>query len=229
MKRQLTHAAVLAAAMLAAGATASAAEITLFSAAKISAANACGANDAIHNLANSGFNDRASSAIVRDGSVAIVRRRLFPRPVRDAAAGTNIRRCARSASTIACRRRGSSAVGAPPPSQADGRLGRRCARRPLRELRLPGRPLRRSKATRMPNLGNTGFNDRAQSMRVERGYWIFCSDAGFQGDCRTFGPGNYPTLSWSRQPDIVGPANLATIIRTTHRRTGASSAQRNHG
>lgn len=48
----------------------------------------------------------------------------------------------------------------------------------------------------LSNLGNTGFNDRASSMRVERGYWMFCTDAEFMGDCRTFGPGDYPTLSW---------------------------------
>jgi hypothetical protein len=44
------------------------------------------------------------------------------------------------------------------------------------------------------NLDPTGFNDRAASLRVERGYWIFCSDANFEGDCRTFGPGDYPNL-----------------------------------
>jgi hypothetical protein len=46
----------------------------------------------------------------------------------------------------------------------------------------------------MPNLASSGFNDRASSLRVERGYWMFCSDAGFQGTCRTFGPGDYPQL-----------------------------------
>ena len=46
----------------------------------------------------------------------------------------------------------------------------------------------------MGNMDGTGFNDRASSLRVERGYWMFCSDAGFQGECRTFGPGDYPTL-----------------------------------
>ncbi len=46
----------------------------------------------------------------------------------------------------------------------------------------------------MRDLANTGFNDRAQSLRVERGYWIFCSDADFQGQCRTFGPGDYRRL-----------------------------------
>jgi beta/gamma crystallin len=44
------------------------------------------------------------------------------------------------------------------------------------------------------NLDRTSFNDRAGSLRVERGYWIFCSDANFEGDCRTFGPGEYPNL-----------------------------------
>jgi hypothetical protein len=48
----------------------------------------------------------------------------------------------------------------------------------------------------LSNLGNTGFNDRASSLRVERGYWMFCTDANFLGECRTFGPGDYPTLSW---------------------------------
>ena len=38
------------------------------------------------------------------------------------------------------------------------------------------------------------FNDRASSLRVERGYWIFCNDANFRGECRTFGPGDYQLL-----------------------------------
>ena len=44
------------------------------------------------------------------------------------------------------------------------------------------------------NLQQGGFNDRASSLRIERGYWVFCSDAHFQGQCRTFGPGDYPQL-----------------------------------
>ena len=46
----------------------------------------------------------------------------------------------------------------------------------------------------MTNLDGTGFNDRASSLRVEGGYWVFCSDANFGGECRTFGPGDYRTL-----------------------------------
>ena len=48
----------------------------------------------------------------------------------------------------------------------------------------------------LSNLGSAGFNDRASSMRIERGYWMFCTDANFMGDCRTFGPGDYATLAW---------------------------------
>jgi hypothetical protein len=44
------------------------------------------------------------------------------------------------------------------------------------------------------NLDRTNFNDRAASLRVYSGYWIFFSDANFEGDCRTFGPGDYPGL-----------------------------------
>ena len=44
-----------------------------------------------------------------------------------------------------------------------------------------------------PNLDGQ-FNDQASSLKVESGYWIFCSDAGFRGECQTFGPGEYPVL-----------------------------------
>jgi hypothetical protein len=43
-------------------------------------------------------------------------------------------------------------------------------------------------------MGSTGFNDKASSLRIESGYWLFCSDANFEGECRTFGPGDYPSL-----------------------------------
>ncbi|MEO8144186.1 MAG: beta/gamma crystallin-related protein [Betaproteobacteria bacterium] len=38
------------------------------------------------------------------------------------------------------------------------------------------------------------FNNRASSLRVDRGYWVFCSGEDFRGECQTFGPGEYPTL-----------------------------------
>ncbi len=37
--------------------------------------------------------------------------------------------------------------------------------------------------------------NRATSVRVESGTWLFCTDMAFQGDCRVLGPGEYPQLS----------------------------------
>jgi hypothetical protein len=53
------------------------------------------------------------------------------------------------------------------------------------------------------------FNDRAASMRIERGYWTFCSDPRFGGDCRTFGPGDYARLpnELDRNISSARPAN----------------------
>ena len=48
----------------------------------------------------------------------------------------------------------------------------------------------------LQNLADAGFNDRASSLRIERGYWMFCTDSNFNGECRTFGPGDYPQLGW---------------------------------
>ena len=81
MKRTL-----LVAGLLLASATAAAAELTLFSDDNF-AGQRLQANDAIPNLANSGFNDRASSVVDPRRRLATVRRRVYPRTVRHAATG----------------------------------------------------------------------------------------------------------------------------------------------
>jgi beta/gamma crystallin len=48
----------------------------------------------------------------------------------------------------------------------------------------------------MANFEGSGFNDRASSLIVEGGFWLFCTDAYFNGTCRTFGPGQYRDLPW---------------------------------
>jgi hypothetical protein len=80
-----------------------------------------------------------------------------------------------------------------PDHRSDDRGRNREARATLYEgPNLSGRSFALNDA--MSNMGRTGFNDRASSLRVERGYWIFCSDAEFRGECRTFGPGEYASL-----------------------------------
>lgn len=47
----------------------------------------------------------------------------------------------------------------------------------------------------VPNFDPLGFNDRARSVVVERGRWVACEDAGFQGRCVVLRPGSYDSLS----------------------------------
>jgi hypothetical protein len=44
------------------------------------------------------------------------------------------------------------------------------------------------------NFERRGFNDRIGSLIVRRGRWEFCTDAGFRGNCRTYGRGEYRAL-----------------------------------
>jgi uncharacterized protein YcfJ len=57
------------------------------------------------------------------------------------------------------------------------------------------------------NLANTGFNDRASSMIVERGQWEVCEDSFYRGDCRIVRPGQYPSLA------AMGLGNEISSIR----------------
>ena len=45
-----------------------------------------------------------------------------------------------------------------------------------------------------PNLDPYGFNDRTNSVIVDRGRWEFCQDAYFSGRCTVLTPGQYPSL-----------------------------------
>jgi uncharacterized protein YcfJ len=47
---------------------------------------------------------------------------------------------------------------------------------------------------RVGNLERAGFNNRASSVIVERGYWEVCDSARFQGHCVVLRPGSYDTL-----------------------------------
>ena len=46
----------------------------------------------------------------------------------------------------------------------------------------------------IPNLQRVGFNDRAASMVIESGTWMFCTDTGFHGSCYTLSAGQYASL-----------------------------------
>ena len=45
-----------------------------------------------------------------------------------------------------------------------------------------------------PNLTRNGFNDRASSVIVRSGRWDLCTDSDYRGRCVTLGPGSYGSL-----------------------------------
>jgi hypothetical protein len=143
------------------------------------------------------FNDRAESIVVRDGAWEVCTDarfsgrcvRLQPGEYPNLEGPLNDR--ISSAREVA--------QYAPPPPAAGGQYGRPEVNRGGARAVLYEGPNFGGRAFEIDrpvvrNLDRTNFNDRASSLRVFDGYWIFCSDANFEGDCRTFGPGDYPQL-----------------------------------
>ena len=59
------------------------------------------------------------------------------------------------------------------------------------------------------DLGNSGFNDVASSVIVDRGRWELCEHAGFAGRCVVLGPGQYPSLQASGMNDAISSVRRA--------------------
>jgi hypothetical protein len=140
-------------------------------------------------ISSAGFNDRAHSAVVHDGrweicfdddfrgSCGVLEPGAYPELGEYAGRISSLRPLDRRQAE----------------HRPDSRYRTSGARATLYEgANLSGRsfPL----TDTMRDLARTGFNDRASSLRIESGYWIFCSDAEFRGECRTFGPGDYASL-----------------------------------
>jgi hypothetical protein len=147
------------------------------------------ADGPVTNFDRNGFNDRARSAVVNDGRWEICVDADFRGSCSVLAPGAypNLGAYAGRISSVR------PIDGRYSNYRADDRGQNRVARATLYEgPNLSGRSFVLNDMMR--NLDTTGFNDRASSLRVESGYWIFCSDSEFRGDCRTFGPGDYASL-----------------------------------
>ncbi|CAG0987405.1 hypothetical protein BURK1_02081 [Burkholderiales bacterium] len=143
----------------------------------------------VSNFARDGLNDRFHSAVVHEGRWEICVDADFAGSCGVLAPGAypNLGAYAGRISSVR------PVDGRYPGNRADDRGRNRDARATLYEgQNLSGRSYALDET--MPNLGMTGFNDRASSLRVESGYWIFCSDSEFRGECQTFGPGEYASL-----------------------------------
>jgi len=152
------------------------------------------------NLDHSGFNDRASSAVIRDGVWQLCENARFRGHCVTLGPGEYP-----TLRAMGLNNRVSSAREVRDWSR-DNRWGREGrdnhsaheGRRGARAVIYSNRDFRGDRfvvnGNYLPNLANNGFNDRAQSLRVEGGTWMFCSDANLQGQCRTFTPGSYAEL-----------------------------------
>jgi hypothetical protein len=187
MKRKLVP--MLVASLFLAAGTAAAASITFYQDDNYRGRN-FSVDRPVANFDRSGFNDRARSAVVHDGQWEICIDADFGGSCSVLAPGAYPDLGAYAARISSVR----PFDGRVANNRPDERNRNREARATLYEgPNLSGRSYALNGA--MPNLGSTGFNDRASSLRVESGYWIFCSDSEFRGECRTFGPGEYPSLS----------------------------------
>ena len=185
-----------AAALLAAIASAQAAEITFYD------EPAFGGRDLVvrgttPDFRRMGYNDRASSAYVRSG-------------VWEVCTDTEFRGFCASLSPGEYR-------------ELDPRLSNRISSvrevapvaavevRPRRELRgaiqLFGQPGFRGRALQLDrdtaDLGAAGFDNRASSAVITDGTWELCTDAGFDGACRIYVPGRYPDLGAAMSKQIT--------------------------
>lgn len=63
----------------------------------------------------------------------------------------------------------------------------------------------------VPDFEPYGFNDAIASLEVLRGTWEFCTDAHYRGECRVYGPGQYPEVTdglddrYSSARPVAGP------------------------
>jgi hypothetical protein len=151
------------------------------------------ADRAVTNFSGTGFNDGVRSAVVHDGRWEICFDADFQGNCSILTPGAYPDLGAYAGRISSVRPSDAYQANSRPDGRGRDRDRDRQARATLYEnSNLSGRSYELRNA--MPNMGGTGLNDRASSLRVETGYWIFCSDADFRGECRTFGPGDYVSL-----------------------------------
>ena len=143
-----------------------------------------------------GFNNRAASMVVTQGTWELCTEREFGgtcriyAPGRYADLGYGMAGDVSSARLVRSAQDAPTVIGSgrrPPPPDQVGRVIL------YSEPNLQGQSL--AVAGAVPDLARTRFDDSAESMIVESGTWTVCHDPYFRGECREFGPGRY-NLGW---------------------------------
>jgi len=207
MKRLLAAAALLATFAQAA----SAGEITLFTDSDFRGARISVDRDA-YNLNDMGFNDRASSIVVRSGVWQVCEDRDFGGYCAEFGPGeyrslprfndriSSVREISRGRGYDRDDRRGGPGWRGDRDERRDERRGdwrdERGGRGDAVQLfagqRFEGPAV--SVGGDLRSLNDVGFNDRAGSIVINEGRWEFCEHGDFRGQCVVFGPGRYPFL-----------------------------------
>ena len=153
------------------------------------------------NFADVGFNDRASSVVVRSGTWQVCTDAEFKGACATLARGEYRTLDGRFDGRISSARDVGSYVGETGNYSAHGR-----GRIELFEgAAFRGRSILLDRDT--GNFAAIGFNDRAGSMIVHEGTWELCVNAEYRGSCRTYGSGRYADLG----PGMTNQASSARI------------------
>ena len=199
LKRPLTFVLLAGASWLAQSAVAG--ELTLFSRPDFRGRDVT-VERSVRDLNRIGFNDRASSLVVRSGRWQVCEHANFQGQcvVLEPGEYRDLRRLGDQVSSVreVDERRGGW--------HDDGRDGRRDDNRgdkrydrngPAVELfrKAEFRDDRRDlNLNELRDFGAIGFHDRTQSMIIHEGRWEFCEHADFRGQCQVYGPGRYAHL-----------------------------------
>ena len=71
-----------------------------------------------------------------------------------------------------------------------------------------------------------GFNDRAQSARIEGSTWELCGNANYGGTCRIYGPGDHADLGRGLRANV---SSARLVEREPNGRYGSSQATQGQG
>jgi hypothetical protein len=144
------------------------------------------ADGTVPNFVDRGFNDRAKSAVVEGAPVEVCLDINFN-------GGCTVLKPGRYPTLGELGNRISSVR----PIAGEGRRDEGRGRGGMASATLYSGPNLGGRSVRLDRDGAAelaNFNERASSLVVERGYWIFCTEPQYRGECRTFGPGEYKQL-----------------------------------
>ena len=165
----------------------------------------------VRNLERAGFNDRASSAVVRSerwevcedarysGRCVVLRRGQYPSL---AAMGLNDRVSSVRAVKRDTRIDDDRYAPAPPPAHVSQVTF-------YEHEGFSGRSFTTESA--IPRLERTGFNDRASSVVVRGQRWEVCEDSRFRGRCVVLRRGQYPSLAAMGLNDRVSSVRAVSL------------------